>query len=273
MCDDGNNTDGDGCEANCTTVCGDGITAGFEQCDDGNLEGGDGCSPTCTTGLTVAIENNDTSCLGSNQPGSILAAMATALEARGHIVTIVEGADLDTANEINAFDVVVLGGWTSNCNGTTGDLDLFDDQIPQYLAQGGGLVGSGWVLFGTYLDASPNIEAALPMLQGNSFEAAGSTFDPISGHPITTGIFTFDPAAQVPRGGGAQVGATVLATSNGEDVAAAWGAPGGGRSVYLGLMYGEDPLTFPGSTQLLDGSIPDAEEVFQRAVAWAGGLL
>jgi cysteine-rich repeat protein len=49
-CDDGNATNGDGCENDCTvtpTVCGDGTVSGAEECDDGNTVGGDGCSPTC----------------------------------------------------------------------------------------------------------------------------------------------------------------------------------------------------------------------------------
>ena len=47
-CDDGNVTDGDGCDGNCTlTACGNGITTAGEQCDDGNAENGDGCDGNC----------------------------------------------------------------------------------------------------------------------------------------------------------------------------------------------------------------------------------
>jgi len=49
LCDDGNFTDGDGCDSNCTpTGCGNGIRTAGEACEDGNLVAGDGCSPTCT---------------------------------------------------------------------------------------------------------------------------------------------------------------------------------------------------------------------------------
>jgi cysteine-rich repeat protein len=49
QCDDGNSTNGDGCDNNCkTTACGNGIVTGTEACDDGNLNSGDGCSSTCT---------------------------------------------------------------------------------------------------------------------------------------------------------------------------------------------------------------------------------
>ncbi len=68
-CDDGNNVDGDGCQANCLAVepgyicreagvacdpyarCGDGVVAFPEQCDDGAKEAGDGCSPSCKVEL------------------------------------------------------------------------------------------------------------------------------------------------------------------------------------------------------------------------------
>ena len=48
QCDDGNSTDGDGCDSNCTpTACGNAIVTIGEACDDGNTVDGDGCSSTC----------------------------------------------------------------------------------------------------------------------------------------------------------------------------------------------------------------------------------
>lgn len=62
-CDDGDNTDGDGCNSNCevenayyctgnpsvcTTQCGDGLRAGSELCDDGNTDGSTDCNSDCT---------------------------------------------------------------------------------------------------------------------------------------------------------------------------------------------------------------------------------
>jgi cysteine-rich repeat protein len=47
-CDDGNATDGDGCDSNCKkSACGNGIRTDIEACDDGNLVDGDGCDSTC----------------------------------------------------------------------------------------------------------------------------------------------------------------------------------------------------------------------------------
>jgi cysteine-rich repeat protein len=53
QCDDGNNTDGDGCSAICEleqtpdAYCGDFKVDPGEQCDDGNILNGDGCSYLC----------------------------------------------------------------------------------------------------------------------------------------------------------------------------------------------------------------------------------
>ena len=49
QCDDGNMTNGDGCDNNCkTTACGNGVQTGTEACDDGNTTNGDGCDNNCT---------------------------------------------------------------------------------------------------------------------------------------------------------------------------------------------------------------------------------
>ncbi len=55
-CDDGNNTNGDGCSANCLNetgaeVCGNGMIEAGEGCDDGNINNGDGCDSSCRSEL------------------------------------------------------------------------------------------------------------------------------------------------------------------------------------------------------------------------------
>jgi cysteine-rich repeat protein len=48
QCDDGNHSDGDGCQHNCVFPgCGDGALDRGEMCDDGNLVDSDGCSSAC----------------------------------------------------------------------------------------------------------------------------------------------------------------------------------------------------------------------------------
>ncbi|MCE9624877.1 MAG: DUF4215 domain-containing protein, partial [Deltaproteobacteria bacterium] len=68
-CDDGNNTNGDGCSANCQVetgaeTCGNGVIEAGEGCDDGNTAGGDGCdanclSENCGNGTLDALEECD----------------------------------------------------------------------------------------------------------------------------------------------------------------------------------------------------------------------
>lgn len=50
-CDDGNSTDGDGCNGLCTSdeTCGNGYADLNEACDDGNNVSGDGCNADCTS--------------------------------------------------------------------------------------------------------------------------------------------------------------------------------------------------------------------------------
>jgi large repetitive protein len=75
LCDDGNTTGGDGCDATCgieagfscsgsnpsacAVTCGDGVRAASEACDDGNTTPGDGCSATCTVEAGSGCKNSD----------------------------------------------------------------------------------------------------------------------------------------------------------------------------------------------------------------------
>ena len=79
-CDDGNTTDGDGCDSACQLEpvgqsCGNTLDPG-EKCDDGNLINGDGCNPTCNF-LTQVTE------LATGVPGNILTSDGTYLYAYG----------------------------------------------------------------------------------------------------------------------------------------------------------------------------------------------
>jgi cysteine-rich repeat protein len=68
-CDDGNAVDGDGCDTNCSaSACGNGISAGREGCDDGNDTNGDGCDDNCS--LTVCgngVLTNGEACDDANR--------------------------------------------------------------------------------------------------------------------------------------------------------------------------------------------------------------
>jgi len=67
-CDDGNNTNADGCSATCktekveTAVCGNSKTETGEDCDDGNNKDKDGCSATCKTENNNGAGNTEKPC-------------------------------------------------------------------------------------------------------------------------------------------------------------------------------------------------------------------
>lgn len=268
-----------------TSYCGDGrLDAEYEQCDDGNSENDDGCSSTCSARpLSIAIE----SLAGCPQPPhSILLDWAVQLRKRGHRVWQVDGSGLDTPSELFAFDVVVLGGVRANCSTSSAidnDLDRFDALIPSYLEQGGGLVASGWVLWGAYLDQAPNIERALPTSR-SSFSVDGPASialyrDPVFGNPLIE-QFRFTPFVAgdyAACGGGTRSNASTLLSANGiTDCGALWSL-GAGRAAYLGPLFMEpyeypDGTPFYASRLLVDGSQPGSVELFTRVIEWAGGF-
>ncbi len=77
-CDDNNQTDEDGCSAQCTrepgydcvgtpsvctTTCGDGIQTNNERCDDGNRQNNDGCDQGCTVEPGYVCEGAPSRCI------------------------------------------------------------------------------------------------------------------------------------------------------------------------------------------------------------------
>lgn len=72
-CDDGNNTDGDGCSSSCLDenqpMCGNGIIEAGEGCDDGNSNWCDGCDPSCQ--LQPATESDCSDSIDEDCDGNI----------------------------------------------------------------------------------------------------------------------------------------------------------------------------------------------------------
>ena len=199
------------------------------------------------------------------QSGDVFEQVEALLIARGHTVTVVSGVELDTSAEISAFDVVVLNG--------TGfdehvDLELFDAQVEPYVNSGGGLVSTGWGVYWVDFFNTPGIETVLPFAKGMAWVNFG-TITVLQGHPITDGLSNFANPNHDNYGGGPRAGATVLTRNGAIDDSAAWGY-GSGRVVYLGPIFLADYSNYS-NEPLLDGSTPDARELFLRAVEWAGG--
>ena len=178
------------------------------------------------------------------------------------------GTDIDTVAEIDQYDVVVFGGPEFECGW---DWATFDSQLEPYVQGGGGLVVTGWGAYYMQLnprsESYPGLEVVLPFVKGTS-TATGGTVTVVTGHPITDGLSDFTNPDADNYGAGPRPGATVLTQRSGTTDGAAWQF-GSGRAVYLGPIYLAN-WSFYGNEPLLDCSTPDAQELFLRAVEWAG---
>lgn len=103
-CDDGNETGGDGCSADCTSdeSCGNGVFELDELCDDGNTANGDGCSAGCDSdescGNGVADFGVGEVCDdGNTEDGDGCSGDCTSLETCGNGI-VEEGEECDDGN-------------------------------------------------------------------------------------------------------------------------------------------------------------------------------
>jgi MYXO-CTERM domain-containing protein len=224
-------------------------------------------APHAADARTIALEAPSGSCV--TLAGDVYARVITLLQGRGHTVTVVQAADIDTAQKIAQYDAIVFGGGAFAC---PWDWAGFDPVLQAYVNGGGGLVVTGW---GAYYMASnthgnevyAGLEAVLPMLKGTQLASGTQSLTPVQGHAITNGLAAFANAQYDNYGGGRRSGSTLLLTDGGTDAAAAW-TLGAGRAVYLGPIYLANWGGYDNEA-LLDGSEPDAQELFLRAVEWA----
>ena len=109
QCDDGNQVDGDGCEANCvnTAVCGNGTVEVGEVCDDNNTMDGDMCSADCLTETVEAVCGNgkqeaDEQCDDGNpDPGDGCEADCTITPPECGNMKVEMGEACDDGNDVN----------------------------------------------------------------------------------------------------------------------------------------------------------------------------
>ena len=226
-------------------------------------------SASADLGLNIALEAAAGSCVAL--AGDVYERVDTILTARGHTVSVVSGTDIDTAAEIDAFDVVVFGAGNFACDW---DWPTFDGELEAYVQGGGGLVTTGWVAYymasNTKSETYPGLETVLPVVKGTDSDFGG-TINVVGGHPITSGVADFPNPAHDNYGGGVPVGDTVLIQHGGVDAGAAREL-GLGRVVYLGPIYLANWSTYT-NEPLLDGTTPDAQQLFVNAVEWAGQSL
>ena len=136
-CDDGNTTNGDGCDNNCTvTACGNGIATSGETCDDGNLVSGDDCDSNCTAtacgnGIVSAGEACDDGNLVDGDGCDSNCGCGDGVAAGGETcddANAIEGDGCDTNCTITACGngIVTAGEGCDDGNGVSGDGCDFD---------------------------------------------------------------------------------------------------------------------------------------------------
>jgi len=175
---------------------------------------------------------------------------------------IVQGHEIDTLAELSAYDVIVIG-----TQYLQHELDSIAPALRQFVEQGGGLVATGWSVYGGGPGSGgpviTDLDVVVPVqLTGSYSNFFNGTFNVTDGtHPVMQGLpsafFVSNGAIEYPWSG-ADPGAEVLGTLNGNHVVVA-GEPGDGRSVYLGPVYPEYDFTSGFADQLLE-----------QAVAWTG---
>ena len=204
--------------------------------------------------------------------------------------TLVTAAQIDTPGEIGAFDVVVIGNdGSSPTGGDDFDAAGFSANLRSFVEGGGGVVATGWTLYGTQGESAAviaDLDAILPVnVLGNTYQdtaADGATVDvDENNHPITTGVTDFaivanndppDNFGEVPSL--PHDGDTLLAVYDDTnpaidgDVAGAAGAAGTGRGVYLGPIYAARAIY--DTTALRSG---EADQMLEQAVAWADNFV
>jgi len=197
------------------------------------------------------------------QPGEVFDDIAALLEERGHTVTVVAGNELDTLEELQQFDTVVIGG------SFTGEIDVvvFDAVIAQYVENGGGLVIPAGLPFVIDMAAIPGFDTVLPTGPSSNFVNSGAV-SLIDGHEIVDGLSDWNNPSISILAGVLRDGAIALSTIAGDFDSVVWDYQGG-RVVSLGPLFTTEYGVGFGNEVLLDGSIPDATEMFLRAVEWS----
>ena len=221
--------------------------------------------------LRVAVECNTGSENCENSAESAFTIRSVIIAGAIGTGSVVDGSDIDTAAELANYDVVVIGG----SGHSDGDYTEFQSALRPWVEGGGGVVATGWTLenmLNLGLIDSSDLPTVLPVFLSSALEFAGRLISVTqTPHPVTSGISEFT-APEFTDYGPAKNGAVVLATDSGGNPAVVVWQFGDGRAVYLSPGYFSSYTSYT-TASLLDGSIPDALNLFLQAVEWAGGVL
>jgi len=231
--------------------------------------------------VRVAIECANGSASRDTVGNDPVYSMQNLFESRGFITTIVNGSSIDTVEELENYDVVVIGdsGWGDN------DFSVFQSALKQWVQNGGGVVATGWTIdgmFGTGMTGQ-ELDQILPVSPPYDFENSGNvTMIYGKDSSITQGVdrFPIYNYVEFPRSHEADPGSTVsgftisTGTTNvtspatAKPVVASWSYELG-RAVYLGPIYFADFQSYTNEGLYTD---VDAVRLLLNSVEWAASF-
>ena len=216
-------------------------------------------------GVAIAIEckTGSNSCnTPNNDP---VYSLQSAFSAMGWTSTIVTGTDIDTVDELSKYTVVVLGDAGFNDD----DHATFQAALKTWVTQnGGGLVGTGWILYSTV--ANSDMDFLLPVSGGYGYSTSGQVTITNGNHPVTQGVNNFNVPngafCEYPSSASIDAGAQTLGTCSNPTIVVS--DKGAGRTVYLGPNYFGDFQSYQSAAWYNDAN---GKKLIQQAALWASG--
>ncbi len=189
--------------------------------------------------------------------------------------TLISPSEADTVEELQAYEVVVIGGTGYQSN----QFNSFASALLPYVEAGGGLVTTGWGIYasnGLEEEVQSEFDTVVPVNTRDGYNYLyGQWVDPAGPHPIIEEVNSFYVDTYIEFSWGypqVDEGATTLATVFYEDEGGSYEAPvavaseiDSGRSVYLGPIYAGGPGYYTDDLRSGDG-----DRLLEQAVAWAG---
>ncbi len=218
--------------------------------------------------IRVAIEIADSS-QGRNRPNACYR-IDSLCKARGWYDSIVTGTDIDSASELAGYDVVVTGDAGYNDN----DFHTYEGALKEWVKNGGGFVGLGWIVYGIYRDSASQMDSVMPVscALDYSFVTSGQVRVTDSTHPVTRNVHDFNTQSHGEWAiAGLQPGAAALGdyTADSGEASIVVRSVGAGRSVYLGPIYFAD---FGGYLNAPYYDDADAMLLLKQAIEWAAQM-
>jgi hypothetical protein len=188
----------------------------------------------------------------------------------GWFDSIVQGADINSLDKLSNYTVVISG---SDGHPLQTDFASYQDALLEWIQNGGGFVGCGFIVYGARSELGPNsrMDTVLAVRTTTYNDVVSDSVVTIldTTHAITRGVHDFPIHAfgEVAMGGvwpGAAILGTYAAAPDRASIAAKH--LGSGRSVYLGPIYYGDFASYANEPYFDDA---DAMLLLKQALEWA----